>query len=136
MSAQPANTPALEWSPCSYRYVAVHHPFTAPLPEDLASGDLRNARAHAYDLVYNGVEVGGGSLRIYRWALAVEDVQGKGYLWGKPAMSFSSMAQSCDMKTVCCAPPCCVNWPLRRDIQSKVFELIGLSSDEAQVMRH
>ena len=64
--------------PLAPRYVAMHHPFTAPLPEDLASGDLRNARAHAYDLVYNGVEVGGGSLRIYRWALAVEDVQGKG----------------------------------------------------------
>ena len=44
----------------------VSHPFTAPIPEDLASGDLRNARALAYDLVYNGVEVGGGSLRIYR----------------------------------------------------------------------
>lgn len=51
---------------CTCRYVAVHHPFTAPHPDDLASGDLRNARALAYDLVYNGVEVGGGSLRIYR----------------------------------------------------------------------
>ena len=54
------------WPLSCSRYVAVHHPFTAPLPEDLASGDLCNARAHAYDLVYNGVEVGGGSLRIYR----------------------------------------------------------------------
>jgi aspartyl-tRNA synthetase len=38
---------------------AIHHPFTAPRPEDWASGDLVNARALAYDLVYNGVEVRG-----------------------------------------------------------------------------
>jgi aspartyl-tRNA synthetase len=43
---------------------ALHHPFTAPHPEDI--GDLKTARALAYDLVYNGVEIGGGSLRIYR----------------------------------------------------------------------
>jgi aspartyl-tRNA synthetase len=43
---------------------ALHHPFTAPHPEDM--GDLKTARALAYDLVYNGVEIGGGSLRIYR----------------------------------------------------------------------
>ena len=49
------------------RLIALHHPFTAP---DLAPGadlaDLASAKAHAYDLVYNGVEVAGGSLRIYR----------------------------------------------------------------------
>ena len=46
----------------------MHHPFTAPHPDDdlLGSGDPSKARAIAYDLVYNGVEVGGGSLRIYR----------------------------------------------------------------------
>ncbi|KAG6793062.1 hypothetical protein POTOM_002246 [Populus tomentosa] len=43
---------------------ALHHPFTAPNPEDMK--DLSSARALAYDMVYNGVEIGGGSLRIYK----------------------------------------------------------------------
>ncbi|GIL66265.1 hypothetical protein Vafri_19876 [Volvox africanus] len=77
--------PMFEFNPDEGRYQAIHHPFTAPRPEDWASGDYVNARALAYDLVYNGVEVGGGSLRIYR-----------------------------------------------RDIQQKVFELIGLTPAEAQ----
>jgi aspartyl-tRNA synthetase len=50
----------------------MHHPFTAPNADDMRSGDLKAARANAYDCVYNGVEVGGGSLRIYR-----RDVQAK-----------------------------------------------------------
>ncbi|KAL4436784.1 hypothetical protein ABPG75_003923 [Micractinium tetrahymenae] len=58
--------PMFEWNEEEGRLEALHHPFTAPNPEDLESGDLRNARALAYDLVYNGVEIGGGSLRIYR----------------------------------------------------------------------
>ncbi len=49
------------------RLEALHHPFTAPNPEDIAAGvPLSQARAIAYDVVYNGVEIGGGSLRIYR----------------------------------------------------------------------
>ena len=49
------------------RLEALHHPFTAPNQEDVADGgDVRTARAIAYDLVVNGVEIGGGSLRIYR----------------------------------------------------------------------
>ena len=46
----------------------MHHPFTAPNQDDVRADpdDLTNARAIAYDLVYNGVEIGGGSLRIYR----------------------------------------------------------------------
>jgi aspartyl-tRNA synthetase len=43
---------------------ALHHPFTAPKPEDLA--DLRTARAQAYDMVLNGTEIGGGSVRIFQ----------------------------------------------------------------------
>ncbi len=56
--------PMFEWNPDEQRYEALHHPFTAPHPDDVA--DLTTARAQAYDLVWNGIEVGGGSLRIYQ----------------------------------------------------------------------
>ncbi|MFM7384488.1 MAG: aspartate--tRNA ligase, partial [Microcystaceae cyanobacterium] len=56
--------PMFEWNADEKRLEALHHPFTAPHPDDLA--DLKTARAQAYDLVYNGTEVGGGSLRIYQ----------------------------------------------------------------------
>ncbi|WP_017326358.1 aspartate--tRNA ligase [Synechococcus sp. PCC 7336] len=56
--------PMFEWNEDEQRNEALHHPFTAPNPEDL--DDLVQARAQAYDLVWNGVEVGGGSLRIYQ----------------------------------------------------------------------
>ncbi|PRW57769.1 aspartate--tRNA ligase [Chlorella sorokiniana] len=83
--------PMFEWNEEEGRLEALHHPFTAPNPEDLEKGDLRNARALAYDLVYNGVEIGGGSLRIYRRdiqqavfatiGLSEEEARGKfGYL--------------------------------------------------------
>ncbi len=55
--------PMFEWNADEKRLEAIHHPFTAPLPED--RHDLKTARAQAYDLVYNGLEIGGGSLRIY-----------------------------------------------------------------------
>lgn len=56
--------PMFEWNAGEKRLEALHHPFTAPYPEDEA--DLKTARAQAYDLVYNGLEIGGGSLRIYQ----------------------------------------------------------------------
>ncbi|UAJ73666.1 aspartate--tRNA ligase [Synechocystis sp. PCC 7339] len=56
--------PMFEWNADEKRWEALHHPFTAPHPEDLE--DLKTARAQAYDLVMNGVEIGGGSLRIYQ----------------------------------------------------------------------
>jgi aspartyl-tRNA synthetase len=56
--------PMFELNPEENRLQAVHHPFTAPNPEDL--DDLAQARALAYDLVWNGIEIGGGSLRIYQ----------------------------------------------------------------------
>ncbi len=57
--------PLLEYSEEEKRYVAVHHPFTAPLDEDLSlfEGSPEKMRAKAYDLVINGQEVGGGSIR-------------------------------------------------------------------------
>ncbi len=56
--------PMFEWNADEKRLEALHHPFTAPHPDDLS--DLKTARAQAYDLVFNGFEVGGGSLRIYQ----------------------------------------------------------------------
>ena len=60
--------PLLEWSPEDKRYVAVHHPFTAPMDEDIEYLDSnpKAVRAKAYDLVLNGSEIGGGSIRIHR----------------------------------------------------------------------
>lgn len=60
--------PLLEWSPEDKRYVAVHHPFTAPMDEDIDNlySDPKSVRAKAYDLVLNGSEIGGGSIRIHR----------------------------------------------------------------------
>ncbi|NQE32699.1 aspartate--tRNA ligase [Microcoleus asticus] len=74
--------PMFEWNADEKRLEALHHPFTAPHPDDI--NDLKAARAQAYDLVLNGTEVGGGSLRIYQ-----------------------------------------------REVQEKVFEAIGLSTEEA-----
>lgn len=56
--------PMFEWNADEKRLEALHHPFTAPHPEDI--NDLKTARAQAYDLVLNGTEIGGGSLRIYQ----------------------------------------------------------------------
>jgi aspartyl-tRNA synthetase len=79
--------PLLEWDGETRRHVAVHHPFTAPLDEDipLLEGDPGSARAKAYDLVLNGSEIGGGSIRIHD-----------------------------------------------RNVQDKMFSLLGISPDEAQ----
>jgi aspartyl-tRNA synthetase len=59
--------PLLEWDPEEKRYVAMHHPFTSPLDDDFAKldHDPGSARAKAYDLVLNGSEIGGGSIRIH-----------------------------------------------------------------------
>jgi len=60
--------PLLEFSPEENRWVSRHHPFTAPVDEDLRILETHSAdvRAKAYDLVLNGTEVGGGSIRIHR----------------------------------------------------------------------
>ncbi|TFG37492.1 MAG: aspartate--tRNA ligase [Syntrophobacterales bacterium] len=78
--------PMFEYSETEGRFLASHHPFTAPLPSDipLLGTDPGKVRARAYDLVMNGSEIGGGSIRIHK-----------------------------------------------RDIQSKVFEVLGLQEEEA-----
>jgi aspartyl-tRNA synthetase len=79
--------PMLDYDQESKRHVAMHHPFTAPMDEDLPllDSDPLKARAKAYDMVLNGNEIGGGSIRIHR-----------------------------------------------REVQSKVFDLLGIGKDEAK----
>ncbi|TDE13143.1 aspartate--tRNA ligase [Dyadobacter psychrotolerans] len=59
--------PLLEYGETENRWFAMHHPFTSPKPEDISllNTDLGKVRANAYDMVINGVEVGGGSVRIF-----------------------------------------------------------------------
>ncbi len=79
--------PLLEWSEEENRWFAMHHPFTSPKPEDipLLETNPGKVRANAYDMVINGVEVGGGSIRIFN-----------------------------------------------RDLQSRMFELLGFTAEEAK----
>jgi aspartyl-tRNA synthetase len=79
--------PLLEWDDESERYHAMHHPFTSPKPEDMdkLENDPGNVKANAYDLVMNGNEIGGGSIRIHD-----------------------------------------------RDLQKRMFNLLGFSDEEAQ----
>lgn len=79
--------PMFEYSDTEKRFMATHHPFTAPMPEDLPllEKDPGKVRARAYDLVLNGSEIGGGSIRIHR-----------------------------------------------QDVQSRVFDALGISKEEAQ----
>jgi aspartyl-tRNA synthetase len=60
--------PLLEWSDEENRFMAMHHPFTMPMEEDWAriDSDPGSVRAKAYDIVLNGTELGGGSVRIHQ----------------------------------------------------------------------
>jgi aspartyl-tRNA synthetase len=66
--------PLLEWDEDSQRFHAMHHPFTSPLPEhrELMKTEPGKVNANAYDLVINGVEIGGGSIRIHDQKLQSE----------------------------------------------------------------
>ena len=77
--------PLLEWDDETKRFYAMHHPFTSPKKEQIeamASDDrevLKNLRADAYDLVINGVEIGGGSIRIHDRALQAKNFKLLGF---------------------------------------------------------
>jgi aspartyl-tRNA synthetase len=73
--------PLLEWDEESQRFYAMHHPFTSPKPEDIAllDTDPGAVRANAYDMVINGVEVGGGSIRIHNKPLQHKMLQLLGF---------------------------------------------------------
>ncbi len=68
--------PLLEWNEDEQRYQSRHHPFTSPVDEDvgLLSAEPAKVRAKAYDLILNGIEIGGGSIRIHK-----EEVQQKAF---------------------------------------------------------
>ncbi|QPS70577.1 aspartate--tRNA ligase [Lactococcus garvieae] len=73
--------PMFEWSEEEGRYMSAHHPFTLPTAETQGelSGDLSKVRAHAYDIVLNGYELGGGSLRINTRDLQEEMLKALGF---------------------------------------------------------
>ena len=74
------NFPMFEWDPDAKRWMAIHHPFTAPREDDAAAlrADPANALSKGYDMVLNGSEIGGGSVRIHRTEMqsAVFDLLG------------------------------------------------------------
>merc|ERR1711907_116214 len=73
--------PMFEWDEEEKRFTAMHHPFTSPLPSDqaLLDSDPGACRAAAYDMVINGVEVGGGSIRIADRKLQLKVLQLLGF---------------------------------------------------------
>ncbi|XP_038683642.1 aspartate--tRNA ligase, chloroplastic/mitochondrial-like [Tripterygium wilfordii] len=91
--------PMFEWNDSEKRLEALHHPFTAPHPEDMK--DLSSARALAYDMVYNGVEIGGGSLRIYRRDIQQKVLETIGITPEQAEAKFGYLLEAFDMG----APP-------------------------------
>lgn len=77
--------PLLEWDDDSQRFFAMHHPFTSPKPDDVVRMNtndreqLKSLRADAYDLVINGSEIGGGSIRIHDRALQAKNFELLGF---------------------------------------------------------
>lgn len=82
--------PLLEWNEESQRFHAMHHPFTSPKPEDISllENNPGKVRANAYDLVINGVEIGGGSIRIFDKKLQAQMFEVLGFTEGKAQEQF------------------------------------------------
>ncbi|XP_061344949.1 aspartate--tRNA ligase, chloroplastic/mitochondrial [Gastrolobium bilobum] len=91
--------PMFEWNDSEQRLEALHHPFTAPNPEDM--NELASARALAYDMVYNGVEIGGGSLRIYKRDIQQKVLEIVGISMEQAEAKFGYLLEALDMG----APP-------------------------------
>ncbi|CAA0830991.1 tRNA synthetase class II (D- K and N) family protein [Striga hermonthica] len=91
--------PMFEWNESEERLEALHHPFTAPNPDDMK--DLTSARALAYDMVYNGVEIGGGSLRIYKREVQEKVLEIVGISREQAEAKFGYLLEALDMG----APP-------------------------------
>ncbi|PIA43382.1 hypothetical protein AQUCO_01900037v1 [Aquilegia coerulea] len=91
--------PMFEWNSSEERLEALHHPFTAPNPEDM--GNLSSARALAYDMVYNGVEIGGGSLRIHKREVQEKVLELVGITLKQAEEKFGYLLEALDMG----APP-------------------------------
>ena len=88
--------PLLEWDKETKRFYAMHHPFTAPKPEDidLLHTDPARVRANAYDCVINGVEIGGGSVRIHEEGLQKKMFQVLGFTDEEAENQFGFLMQA------------------------------------------
>lgn len=90
--------PMFEWSEEEGRYMSAHHPFTLPTAETQGelSGDLSKVRAHAYDIVLNGYELGGGSLRINTRELQEEMLKALGFSLEDAKEQFGFLLEALD----------------------------------------
>jgi aspartyl-tRNA synthetase len=88
--------PLLEWNEEGQRFYAMHHPFTSPKPEDieLLNTDPASVRANAYDCVINGVEIGGGSIRIHEEGLQKKMFQVLGFTDAEAENQFGFLMQA------------------------------------------
>ncbi|GBG96456.1 aspartate--tRNA ligase [Lactococcus termiticola] len=91
--------PMFEWSEEEGRYMSAHHPFTLPTKEtegELVAGDLSRVRAHAYDIVLNGYELGGGSLRIHTRELQEQMLTALGFSLDDANEQFGFLLEALD----------------------------------------
>lgn len=95
------NWPLLEYDEDSRRYTAAHHPFTMPVREDVAllETEPENVRAQAYDIVLNGYELGGGSLRIYEREVQNKMFKALGFTEEKAYEQFGFLLDAFDYGT-------------------------------------
>ena len=89
--------PLLEWSEDDQRFYAMHHPFTAPKPEDYPEKLNKTpgeVRANAYDLVINGTEIGGGSIRIHDRNMQLDIFEALGFSQESAKQQFGFLMQA------------------------------------------